>query len=443
MNPTAIDMTPTATTDQGPGLWAVTRTVAIRAGSALIRGTIATWRYLCTLLTLARLGLLWKAFCAATGLAIQRTQTDQYGTRLHTTVHAVPRLDRYRVNAHGWTMRVRLRPGQHLGQYTEAAILLRHTARVQAVKAIELPEQPGFLELRILRRDPLVRVTERPREIEAGRLAVGATETGDPMVLDFTEHPHYQLIGATGSGKSMLLSCVQAAIAPTDGVLVFWDLKFGIEAEAWRARYTEVAVTQREVLASCGRVLGLAEQRAAILRRLGVRNVAEADAAGVHLRRVYVLVDEVAELAHDHQTEKIADQLLRELLRIVQLVRAMGIHVILCGQRFGSDLGKNITSIRAQVSGRICLQVNDPQTAEMVLGGLASEDQKRALTLVRPGMAIVQDGQQWHYARCSYLTTVEIRALAAAHADKRIGWDELAADDQLAAAIHNRQETAR
>lgn len=443
MNPIAVDMDPTATTEQGPDYWAVIRTAAIRAGSALIRGTITAWRYLCTLLTLARLGLLWKAFCAATGLAIQRTHTDPYGTRLHSTVHAVPRLGRYRVNAHGWTMRVRLRPGQHLGQYTEAAVPLRHTARVQAVKAIELPEQPGFLELRILRRDPLVRVTERPREIEAGRLAVGATETGDPMVLDFTEHPHYQLIGATGSGKSMLLSCVQAAIAPTDGVLVFWDLKFGIEAEAWRARYTEVATTQREVLASCGRVLWLAEQRAAILRRLGVRNVAEADAAGVHLRRVYVLVDEVAELAHDHQTEKIADQLLRELLRIVQLVRAMGIHVILCGQRFGSDLGKNITSIRAQVSGRICLQVNDPQTAEMVLGGLASEDQKRALTLVRPGMAIVQDGQQWHYARCSYLTTVEIRALAAAHADKRIGWDELAADDQLAAAIHNRQETSR
>lgn len=443
MNPTVIEMDRTATTEEGPDYWAVIRTVGIRAGSALVRGTITAWRYLCTLLTLARLGLLWKAFCAATGLAIQRTQTDQYGTRLHTTVHAVPRLDRYRVNAHGWTMRVRLRPGQHLGQYTEAAIPLRHTARVQAVKAIELPEQPGFLELRILRRDPLVRVTERPREVEAGRLAVGATETGDPMVLDFTEHPHYQLIGATGSGKSMLLSCVQAAIAPTDGVLVFWDLKFGIEAEAWRARYTEVATTQREVLASCGRVLALAEQRAAILRRLGVRNVAEADAAGVHLRRVYVLVDEVAELAHDHRTEKIADQLLRELLRIVQLVRAMGIHVILCGQRFGSDLGKNITSIRAQVSGRVCLQVNDPQTAEMVLGGLASEDQKRALTLIRPGMAIVQDGQQWHYARCSYLTTVEIRALAATHADKRIGWDELAADDELAAAIHYRQETSR
>jgi S-DNA-T family DNA segregation ATPase FtsK/SpoIIIE len=121
----------------------------------------------------------------------------------------------------------------------------------------------------------------------------------------------------------------------------------------------------------------------------------------------------------------------------------MGIHVILCGQRFGSDLGKNITSIRAQVSGRVCLRVNDPQTAEMVLSGLASEDQKRALTLLRPGMAIVQTGPTWHYARCSYLTTVEIRALAAAHADKRITWDELVLDDRAAVDTHEQREAVR
>jgi S-DNA-T family DNA segregation ATPase FtsK/SpoIIIE len=152
-----------------------------------------------------------------------------------------------------------------------------------------------------------------------------------------------------------------------------------------------------------------------------------------------------AELAFDHDAERTADKVLRELLRIVQLVRAMGIHVILCGQRFGSDLGKTITSIRAQVSGRACLKVNDPQTAEMVLSGLAAEDQKRALTLTRAGMAIVQDGRAWHYARCSYLSNVEIRALAAAHADRRIGWDELILADRAALDTHQRahKEPAR
>lgn len=434
---TAVDVVPARA-----GTRTVLHALAVRAGAALVRGTVTTWRYLWTLFALVRLGLLWRSFCGNTGLAVQRMRSDSYG-RTRIDVHSVPRVDRYRVTPHGWTARVRLRPGQHLALYAEACTPLRHTARVQAVKALEIEGQPGFLELRVLRRDPLSRVTERPRELAPGRLACGATENSDPLVLDFTEHPHYLISGATGSGKSMLLSGLQAAIAPTDAAMVFWDLKFGVEAEAWRARYTDVCTTQADVLASCGRVLALAEERAAVLRRLGVRNVAEADALGVHLRRVYVLVDEVAELALDHDGEKTADRVLRELLRIVQLVRAMGIHVILCGQRFGSDLGKSVTSIRAQVFGRICLRVNDVQTAEMVLGGLDADDQRRALTLHRPGMAIVHAGVQWHYARCSYLTTTEIRALAAAHADKRIGWDDLINADRAAVDARPRKEPAR
>jgi S-DNA-T family DNA segregation ATPase FtsK/SpoIIIE len=381
---------------------------------------------------------MWSTFCANTGLAIRRISTDEHGG-MHVRIHAVPRLSRVRLTPHGWTVRVRLTPGQHRDQYGELAVALRHAARAQTVKPVELPDRPGYLELRILRRDPLVRVTEQPRELRAGRLATGSTETGEPMVLDFDAHPHYLLCGATGSGKSMLLSCIQAAIAPTDAALVFWDLKFGIEAEPWRTRYTEVCTTQQDVLASVGRVLWLAEQRATMLRELGCRNASEADALGVHLRRLYVLVDEVAELAHDHDADKTADKVLRELLRAVQLVRAMGIHIILCGQRFGSDLGKNVTSIRAQVSGRICLAVNDAQTAEMVLSGLPPDIQKRALTLTRPGLAIVQDGLDWHYARSSYLSTTEIRALATARAERRVDWADLmladrASFDQRAAA---------
>ena len=407
------------------------KVLAVRASASLVRTTVTAWRYLGTLYALVRLGLLWTAFCGNTGLAIQRTRQTESG-RLRVDVHAVPKLDRYRVTPHGWTVRIKLRPGQHREQYENACVPLRHTARVQAVKALEIPGQPGFLELRVLRRDPLTLVTEHPREVMPGQLVVGTSDNGDPWVIDVDAHPHYLASGATGSGKSMLLSCLQAAIAPTVAAMVFWDLKFGLEAEAWRERYTEVCTTQPDVLASCGRVLALAEERAAILRRLDCPNVTEADALGVRLRRVYVLVDEVAELAFDHDAEKSAEKVLRELLRIVQLVRAMGIHVVLCGQRFGSDLGRNITSIRAQVSGRICLQVNDPQTAEMVLGGLDTEVQKRALTLHRPGLAIVQDGQQWNYARCSYLSTVEIRALAAAQSDKRVTWEQLAAADRAA-----------
>lgn len=98
--------------------------------------------------------------------------------------------------------------------------------------------------------------------------------------------------------------------------------------------------------------------------------------------------------------------MLRELLRIVQLVRVW----------------------------------------EMVLARLPTEVQKLALSLNCPGMGIIQDGQDWHYGRCAYLTPVEVRALAAGHADKRISWDALGAEDQAAVAAYTAltwQERAR
>ena len=95
---------------------------------------------------------------------------------------------------------------------------------------------------------------------------------------------------------------------------------------------------------------------------------------------------------------------------------------------------------RAQVSGRICLGVNDAQTAEMVLSGLPPDVQKRALTLARPGLAIVQHGLDWHYARSTYLSTTEIRALATTHAERRVDWADLMLTDRV--TFNHHQQTA-
>ena len=60
---------------------------------------------------------------------------------------------------------MKLRPGQDLRTYTALAPALRHTARCQAATAAEIEDQPGYLQPRLLRRDPLHRVIDLPREI--------------------------------------------------------------------------------------------------------------------------------------------------------------------------------------------------------------------------------------------------------------------------------------
>jgi S-DNA-T family DNA segregation ATPase FtsK/SpoIIIE len=428
MTTDTLTSTPVATAD------AAERPAWLRgtAWPTIRRWAVALWRYLLTLYVIARLGLVWVRFTGAAGLADRRTQIDPDTGRMRTRTYKVPRLSRVQIGPHGATMRVRLSPGQDLDTYTAACAALRHAARCQAASAAEIDHQPGYLQLRLLRRDPLHRVLEVPREISPGVLHIGLLEDGRPWPIDFTAEPHYLVSGATGSGKSAIQAAILRALAPTPAVIVMADLKFGVEAQPWRPRLTAVATTHGQVVAWCQALLDHAERRANLFKRLpDVGNINEATALGVHLRRVFFVIDEVAEIALQGDKNGTG---VNELLRVAQLVRSMGIHVILAGQRFGSDLGKGITSVRAQIGGRVCARVNDTETARMVLSNLDDDAQRRALTIPRPGQAIEQTGAEWHYARATYLSSAERRAVATRHADQTTAWPDLAADDDQAAA---------
>lgn len=232
------------------------------AWHALRRTAIAAWRHLLTVYVVARLGLLWAAFCGATSLADKRTRVDRETGNVTERIRHVPRLDNVQIGAHGATLRVRLRAGQDLHTYTAICPALRHTAHCQAATAAEIDDQPGYLQLRLLRRDPLHRVIERPREISPGVLSIGLTENGEPWLIDLTAEPHWVTSGATGSGKSAIEAAIVAALAPTPAAILMWDLKFGLEAEPWRARTTDIATTPTQVSAWCSELLDLASRHA-------------------------------------------------------------------------------------------------------------------------------------------------------------------------------------
>ena len=90
---------------------------------------------------------------------------------------------------------------------------------------------------------------------------------------------------------------------------------------------------------------------------------------------VVVLVDEVAELAlfATKEEEKRRDRIITALVRLAQLGRAAGIYLEICGQRFGSELGKGITMLRAQLTGRTAHRVNDETSANMAFGDISPD----------------------------------------------------------------------
>lgn len=129
-----------------------------------------------------------------------------------------------------------------------------------------------------------------------------------------------------------------------------------------------------------------------------------------------VLIDEIAELflVASKKEEPARDRAVMQLVRLGQMARAVGIYLEICGQRFGSDLGKGATALRAQLTGRVVHRVNDKQTAEMGLGDIAP-DAVVAVTGIapdRPGVAVAGDTSGgWSRIRTPEITPDEAAAV--------------------------------
>ncbi len=80
---------------------------------------------------------------------------------------------------------------------------------------------------------------------------------------------------------------------------------------------------------------------------------------------IVLFVDEVAELflVATRKEEERRDEMVTQLIHLAQLGRAAGIYLEVCGQRFGAELGKGATMLRAQLTGRVCHRVNDETSA--------------------------------------------------------------------------------
>ena len=107
------------------------------------------------------------------------------------------------------------------------------------------------------------------------------------------------------------------------------------------------------------------------------------------------------------------------LVRLAQLARAVGIYLEVCGQRFGSELGKGATTLRAQFTGRVVHRVNDKQTADMGLGDIAP-DAVQAVTMIpadRPGLAVAGDTSGgWSRIRTPHTTLTDAAAICRQYA---------------------------
>lgn len=203
----------------------------------------------------------------------------------------------------------------------------------------------------------------------------------------------------------------------------------GVEFTPYAPRLSALASTRAESCLLLDDLVRLVTGRMELCRQCGARDIWRLPDS-LRPVPVVVLVDEVAELfliADRSEKEQVA-RIATGLLRVAQLGRAFGVYLIVCGQRIGADLGPGVTALRAQLSGRVCHRVNDPETATMTLGDLdpAALDAARTIPASTPGVAIVASADgAWHRARSVLATDAQAEHAAVTYSHLTPGWADL------------------
>ncbi|MEV6538711.1 FtsK/SpoIIIE domain-containing protein [Streptomyces sp. NPDC051665] len=320
-----------------------------------------------------------------------------------------PRCSFPRATRMGLSVTVRLHAGQTPMTYIKAAEALVHAWRVHAVR-VTSPER-GVVLLTAMASDPLQLPGLATAPAELLSALIGALESGGAWVMNLRLVPHWLITGATRSGKSTLLARLITQLATQPVALVGIDCKGGMELGLFTARLTALATCRREAVAILSALVVDMQDRMSACRVAGVRSIWELPDK-LRPIPVVVIVDEIAELYLSDGTRESkaeAEQCSTLLLRLGQLGAALGLHLVVAGQRVGSDLGPGVTALRAQLGGRICHRVNDPGTAEMTLGDLNKDAVAVAQTITAEerGVAVctAPDGG-WSRAR-SHLTSTQ------------------------------------
>lgn len=343
-----------------------------------------------------------------------------------------PRILRLRPTRTGLVLRVKLRPGQDAFDFSAASDRLRHSFVMQNVTAREI--RSGVVELRMTGYDVLKRV-QMPTIAATGvmRVPVAMREDGEVYYRDYRQSPHALNVGATQSGKSVYQRNLVAGLATQDVALVGIDCKQGVELAPLARRFTALADnpdTAAELLDALVDHMGDVYQLIRREQRLSA-DVPDADITADiwdlpdHLRPtpIVLVVDEVAELAlfATKDEEKRRDRIITALVRLAQLGRAAGIYLEICGQRFGSELGKGITMLRAQLTGRTAHRVNDETSANMAFGDVSPDAVLATIQIHtdRPGTAVAGDASGgWVRIRTPHLTLRRAVNLCNAHAHR-------------------------
>jgi DNA segregation ATPase FtsK/SpoIIIE-like protein len=205
-------------------------------------------------------------------------------------------------------------------------------------------------------------------------MALGKDITGRPVFGDLAKMPHLLVAGATGSGKSVCLNGIIASLlvsaTPDQVQMLFIDPK-RVELTVYNGiphLVKDVITDPRLAAGALFEMTKEMDQRYERFAKAGVRKIEEYNAKypDEKLPYVVIVIDELADLmmiapAKVEQT----------IMRLAQLARATGIHLVVATQRPSVDVITGL--IKANIPSRISFAVSSQVDSRTILDGGGAE----------------------------------------------------------------------
>jgi DNA segregation ATPase FtsK/SpoIIIE, S-DNA-T family len=231
----------------------------------------------------------------------------------------------------------------------------------------------------------VLRSPEAAAQTQALSVGIGVDIAGNAVVVNLATMPHLLIAGATGSGKSVTMNSIVTSVlmrvTPADARLILVDPK-RVELNHYEGAphlLTPVVIDPKRATEALAWTLKEMEDRYERLALLGYRNIdaynaavrdggvrratalsGKADVEWERLPYILVVIDELADLMMVAPRDVEA-----AIVRIAQMARAVGIHLIAATQRPSVDVVTGL--IKANIPSRIALAMATQADSRTIL----------------------------------------------------------------------------
>ena len=214
--------------------------------------------------------------------------------------------------------------------------------------------------------------------------AIGRDSEGAPVVADLARMPHMLVAGTTGSGKSVLINAIIMSLimrtTPEQVRLILVDPK-RVEFSCYAGLphlYVPVVTEPRQAASALQWAVTEMDRRLKVFERAGARDVkvynkmvdegkfADQENPPKPMPYLVIVIDELSDLMMVAGKDVEAS-----IVRIAQLARAAGIHLVLATQRPSADVVTGL--IKSNVDTRVALKVSSSIDSRVILDQTGAE----------------------------------------------------------------------